>query len=511
MKALAIAVFMMALVTLCGDQALAQSVTVTGGSASATFSAVVTGLAPAGGAQPAPQGTVIFDFFVDTVADILVFDAEIVDTAGANVPGGWFNVTNGLGQDNNPPNPALLAAFPELAADAFVTTPSFTTSAFGSLDGPPGQKLVTLFDATDDGPQTDFNFARFALIPDANGDASATFRGNLQTAPQANMPPVPLFDDFEFFFSLDGVVNANFEDGVPSLSGSPNSVDEFFLTNQSNLNIQSSNDPEQFPNGVTMFVPTDAARLAWEVENGQPDINIMLVADDGDTTGASDSGDSGWDVNDLTNLVPNPGDSITLLPFSGQEVALSNGSVMYGGGTIIESRKVSNGWIHVLDAVPTVPTVPIVFPCDADSDGDCENDDLVALYAAAGTSGALDLDGSGTVDAGDVAVWLDEASVATNPAKTIIEHVYKLGDLDLNGQVNNVDLGVLLNNYDENGPNAVGFSGGDLNMDSNVDNVDLGQLLNEFGHASLAAVPEPESPTLLLSLILVLLARRRSN
>ena len=56
--------------------------------------------------------------------------------------------------------------------------------------------------------------------------------------------------------------------------------------------------------------------------------------------------------------------------------------------------------------------------CDADGDGDCEQDDINAMYAAFGTAGMFDYDGSGSVDAADIPGWLAEASTPQNAYNT---------------------------------------------------------------------------------------------
>ena len=107
-----------------------------------------------------------------------------------------------------------------------------------------------------------------------------------------------------------------------------------------------------------------------------------------------------------------------------------------------------------------------------------------------GSAGGMDLDGSGIVDAGDIATWLLIASEAANPylggTKTFV-----LGDVDLNGNVDSTDLGLPLNSFADT--NGLLFGSGNLNGDASVDSTDLGLLLNNFGSESVAAasVPEP--------------------
>lgn len=137
--------------------------------------------------------------------------------------------------------------------------------------------------------------------------------------------------------------------------------------------------------------------------------------------------------------------------------------------------------------------------CDADSDTDCDLDDLNAMYLAAGSAGAFDFDGNGTIGGEDLDGWLAAASMSSNTAnptgRTLV-----LGDVNLDFAVDSSDLGLLLNNFGSTAATAgagAGYGGGDLNMNGTVDSSDLGLLLNNFG-ASNAAVPEPTSTVLLL-------------
>ena len=141
--------------------------------------------------------------------------------------------------------------------------------------------------------------------------------------------------------------------------------------------------------------------------------------------------------------------------------------------------------------------------CDFDADLDCDPDDIITLYTTNPTTA-------------EISVWLSQASDPSNPYKTnsggTVDDVYVIGDVNLDGDVNSVDLGQLLNNF--NSTSGVGWAGGDLNADSEVDSVDLGQLLNNFNFtsaAAAAAVPEPATATLALLALtsLLSLGRRR--
>lgn len=149
--------------------------------------------------------------------------------------------------------------------------------------------------------------------------------------------------------------------------------------------------------------------------------------------------------------------------------------------------------------------------CDADMDQDCDIADIDLLYDAFGTTGALDLDASGTIDAGDIDSWLTEASDESNPAKSDANHEYRNGDVNLDGAVNSTDLGILLNAFGDG--SGLKFGGGNLNSDLTIDSIDLGILLNNFGHDSLStaavAVPEPTAAAMILFGLFGLVASSR--
>lgn len=160
----------------------------------------------------------------------------------------------------------------------------------------------------------------------------------------------------------------------------------------------------------------------------------------------------------------------------------------------------NRGW-GVIDEVEVINegrTTASTLLCDLDGDSDCDLDDIDMLYAGGGTTSE------------DIGTWLDQASSEDNPYKSEQADVYVMGDVNLDGDVNSADLGLLLNNF--NSTDGPGFGGGDLNADSNVNSADLGLLLNNFGatSASGTAVPEPSSHLLLvLAAGLLLVMRRR--
>ena len=153
--------------------------------------------------------------------------------------------------------------------------------------------------------------------------------------------------------------------------------------------------------------------------------------------------------------------------------------------------------------------VPDGLRCDADGGSECTIADLDSLYAAFGTSvtpdSGFDYTGDGVVGPEDILGWLDDASVSTNTANPS-GLTYVLGDANLDGSVNSVDLGLLLNNFnDETG--LITWGGGELDGDGIVNSVDLGLLLNNFNFTSasaVSAVPEPSAFALLLGSVAAL-------
>ncbi len=125
----------------------------------------------------------------------------------------------------------------------------------------------------------------------------------------------------------------------------------------------------------------------------------------------------------------------------------------------------------------------------------------IASVLAALTSGKI-TDSAITIHAGPGAMALGWKDTGTqiDILPTLI------GDTDLNGTVDNNDLGQLLKYFNKAG----GWTSGDFNNNGTVDNSDLGALLANFNHAPLtlplvvsggvSTVPEPSSLIMLLTL-----------
>jgi hypothetical protein len=120
-------------------------------------------------ADGAPAGGTVSNYFITTDADILGIRGVNVSTA---VEASLFQ--HNLGSDSEPPPPPLVAAFPSLGADSWITTPGPTAIAHGTSGGGFGHADATWFDTTDDGPQTDFQFARLTVPAGVFGAISAT-------------------------------------------------------------------------------------------------------------------------------------------------------------------------------------------------------------------------------------------------------------------------------------------------------------------------------------------------
>lgn len=164
-------------------------------------------------------------------------------------------------------------------------------------------------------------------------------------------------------------------------------------------------------------------------------------------------------------------------------------------------------WLHEL--------VPPPLSCDFDSDGDCDSVDIDLMYSNFGPSqvAVFDIDGSGSVDSGDIIPWLNAASDPANPFNTN-GLTFMLGDVDFDGKIDSTDLGLLLNNFA--GTNSDYFYGdGDLDGNDEIDSTDLGLLLNNFGFDStvaalaVSAVPEPANLAWLAAILSAFLLRKR--
>ncbi|MEQ9454072.1 MAG: hypothetical protein RLN76_05690 [Phycisphaeraceae bacterium] len=127
---------------------------------------------------------------------------------------------------------------------------------------------------------------------------------------------------------------------------------------------------------------------------------------------------------------------------------------------------------------------------DFDDDGTLDPDDIDLLVANLGDP-AFDIDGDNDADADDLNEWV------TALAGTFI------GDSNLDGEVDLIDLSALASNF--NG--TAGWAGGNFNTDTVVDLIDLSLLASNFGSST--TIPEPTALAL-LGLGLTLTTRRNA-
>lgn len=121
-------------------------------------------------------GAQIYSLFVNTVdpEDILSLSVEM-----QAVNGTFYNPS--IGSDDGPTDPVIVAAFANLGADSYITTPSADSSPVGDsltiTGGGTGRSRV--FDTTDD-PFTSFKWAQITVVPDANCDIEFYVSGAVQ-------------------------------------------------------------------------------------------------------------------------------------------------------------------------------------------------------------------------------------------------------------------------------------------------------------------------------------------
>jgi hypothetical protein len=108
---------------------------------------------PAEVADGAPIGAVVSEYFVTTDVDILRVGNIIIDTRSSlyQYP---------AGSDAEPPHPLFVSVFPALGADSWITTPGAATAITG---GGFARDNAHWFDTTNDGPVTNFMFARLTM------------------------------------------------------------------------------------------------------------------------------------------------------------------------------------------------------------------------------------------------------------------------------------------------------------------------------------------------------------
>jgi len=123
------------------------------------------------GPRPYDKG---LKLFLSSDADILsISHVRVVFPNG----GSLFQIAAPLGSNVEPPHPAFIAAFPDLAFDSWLSTPGATSRQGTDL---PGDGTGEWFDVIDNGPQTNFQWGM--LTATAPIDAAFTFTGRINLA-----------------------------------------------------------------------------------------------------------------------------------------------------------------------------------------------------------------------------------------------------------------------------------------------------------------------------------------
>jgi hypothetical protein len=146
---------------------------------------------PAAGGGGAPADGDVYQFLVTTDGDILsINQVQITLANGATL----FNNAFGDAANAEPGNPALVAAFPSLGVDSWITTPGTTARLGANL---PGDGQTTFGDLTNDGPQSGFMFAQLTVPNNTVG----TFTGRVSIASTAT-PGESFVQPFSFQFGI---------------------------------------------------------------------------------------------------------------------------------------------------------------------------------------------------------------------------------------------------------------------------------------------------------------------
>lgn len=323
-----------------------------------------------------------YEFFVTSDSAPLVVEGVILLNKGTlyqNAAGGDVGINTGLFQfvgsleaDTyfNLPGSTVSQSGPVRMTNADPSLPNWDATAPTLITGDPhinakdlaltrqgmgfvlGKSEPPLGSAEDIGA-VNFPYANITVIPDANGEVDGVFQGVMQTRRTAathNGETRPLFSAFEFNFT-NAVVNG-FQDGVAG-SAEDDSFHAIFGAGGSNQSqaLVDASDNSQYPNGVTLFVPSNSAMFNAPGSGAGIVVGHLLVADDGTaTTGPNaDSGTLGWSLADLQNLASGGAQNLTTFANS---IRVLDGNVTYGGAPVIESHETANGWVHIVDLVP---------------------------------------------------------------------------------------------------------------------------------------------------------------
>jgi len=243
--------------------------------------------------------------------------------------------------------------------------------------------------------------------------------------------------------------------------------------------------------------------------SGMETVSIDFVSGDNPFTGLSGYAGSEYVVGatglEFTQTAGNQNVTLDFGILARDEILLTAGTVLAlstnpadTGGILLRSINIAR---------PLSDANLILADMNLDGSYTCSDLDALSAAVAAGTNDVdFDLTGDGVVDNADVTEWLAIAGAAQLASGAS----YAVGDVDLDGNVDSTDLGVLLNNFADN--STLDWCSGNLDADISVDSTDLGLLLNNFGVsvAAAVAVPEPEMHWMLVLVPLFVLRRRRS-
>ena len=143
-------------------------------------------------------------------------------------------------------------------------------------------------------------------------------------------------------------------------------------------------------------------------------------------------------------------------------------------------------------------------PCDYNLDGTCQLDELNALVGAIKDNDPqYNLDANPDVNTDDVDVWLSFASD---------DLMFVVGDTNLDGDVDAADLNNLALHWQI--PGDYSWSGGDFDGNGVADSADLNMIGLNWRHGTsqtAAAVPEPHSCWLMLTIVCLSIRGRRHS
>ena len=227
------------------------------------------------------------------------------------------------------------------------------------------------------------------------------------------------------------------------------------------------------------------------------------------------------DTNDLSSSKPVATDKIDELLFSHSgatktlfelvretDPTATRVDLRFGQGPSGELYVLSkqDGYVRKMNLL--VGSSPVTFDFNADSRVDISDVDLLVGQIVAGNSDSeFDLDGNGGVDKSDLDEWLSGAAERNG-----FEAAYLIGDANLDGVVNAIDLNRLGRNWNRS---VSAWSSGDFTADGSVGPPDLNALALRWqdtipAAANPVAIPEPPALPLTICGIVVAMAYVRA-